>query len=370
MPSSRRESRRSWQQPRQVEQYWTFYKKGFYVSKRPSGLPAWLIPLVVFLIIVSLVFWIVPQALSRLRNNHEDDPGIVFEHQSDPYGTDVQVVQSPVADVFFEPDLKADRVTQALYNEPVTILPEQCLAGFAAVQLNDGTTGYMMTKDLTQEQSSIEQANHAYRLLVITPTKRIMSHARQGTLLAEVMMGTELLVSYRGAGVARVQLPGGSEGWMSDDGVLILSVDETVELPFEPRQAFCSTALLFLQATYLENGQSIHGISIEGIARLAGAANGITIPRTLDGIASYGNSIPFRIEEETRTPDLSVLQPGDLVIFAKSQETQQPYELAIHIDSGQVLYTGPGQSSIRLINLDKHEDLWRRILDIRRLFAE
>lgn len=358
---------RAWRNPRQVENYWTFYKKDVYVSKRSSGLPGWLLPLAALVLIIALVFWAAPLAVSRLQTNQSPtDPELTAPEWL--YDEWTRVVARPVADVFDRPDLKAGRVTQVLYNEPVTLLPDEVPPGYAAVRLLDGVTGYMMTTDLTAVRNSIEPALFTFKAVVINSTKRVMSHARRGTLLVEVMMGTVLYIDYRGAGVSRVLLPDGTSGWISDDGIVILPADGQIEQPYNPNRAFCSTALTFLQATVLDNGQTIRGISTVGIVRLSAGINGTDLPRTLQGLMASGRSVALRKSETTGLVELEDLQPGDLLILSDRQDPDVAADLAIYIDVDQILYARPSQTSMRLMNLSKNADIWQRIMAVRRLF--
>lgn len=366
--SSRKDRTKPWKTPRQVENYWTFYKKDVYVSKRTSGLPGWLLPLLALILIVALVFWAAPLAVARWQAVHRqtDEPGLAT--QALRYGEQTRVVLEPVADVFSRPDLKADRITQVLYNEPVTLLPEGVLHGYAAVQLQDGVRGYMLSADLTVSRDSVEPAGFLYKAIVINAVKRVMSHARRGTLLVEVMMGTVLYVDYRGAGVSRVLLPDGASGWISDDGIVLLPSDSQIKQPYQPREAFCSTALTFLQATTLENGQSVRGISMAGIIRLSAAINGMDLPRTRQDLYMAGQAVTLQKSAETGLVELEDLQSGDLLVLADPHDLTEPADLAILIDAEQILYARPSQTAIRLMNLSQNEDIWRRIVAVRRLF--
>lgn len=356
--------------PRKVEDRWNFYRKGMYVERRRHGLPGWLLPLLALLLIVVMVFWGVPTIISRLQAVINADQGQTDNQVNLLYGEDTWTVSKPVADVFDSDDLKAGRVTQALYNEPVRILSRDCAFGFAQVRLQDGTEGFMFLKDLADSRESIEPDLSSYRLVVAANTKRIMSHASSGTLLVEVVMGTVLFADYRGDGISRVRLPDGSEGWISDDGVIVLPPLGQIEPVAEGARYFCSTALAFNKVTVLQNGQSIYGVSTTGIARLAAAINGVTLPRSLAGQALSGQGISLSLDEETGLADLEQILPGDLVFLsaAAGNNEGQPESLAICVDRNQVLYARPGQTSIKLIDLTQNIDLWQRIITVRRLF--
>lgn len=352
--------------PRQVEHYWNFYKKGLYVSKPVSRLPGWLLPLLATLLIIALVFWGIPQIISRIQNS-QTEPTIPEEQVNDRlYGPQTRVVIKPVADLFDQPDLKAKRITQLLYQETVTRLDVDCPPGFIAVEFQETVTGYMLIDDLTEDCSAIEPADYEYRAVVTAPTKRVMSHAEKGTLLIEVMMGTQLFIDYRGAGVSSVRLSDGTTGWISEDSVVILPSNAAIEMPFEPADAFCHSALIFLQTTALDYGMSIRGMSVEGIVHLAARINGLTVPRTVEGLLTAGVSLPLVKDPETGHADISQLKRGDLIFFAEQAE-QQP-RVGILIQTNQVLYTGSGQTSIRLIDLEREDQLKLTIKGARRIF--
>ena len=48
------------------------------------------------------------------------------------------------------------------------------------------------------------------KVIIRDPFKRVMSHARGGTLLIEAPMGTVLYADYHNSGLVRVRLPEGA----------------------------------------------------------------------------------------------------------------------------------------------------------------
>ncbi len=359
-PLSSRSRRRS------SEPYWTFYKKSLYVTKPASKRPAWLFPLLVTLLVIALVFWVAPKWIRRWEAGRDPLDPAQTAVQDQLYGPDVLVVTQPVAEVFDQPDLKAKRLAQVLYLEAVRRRPVHAEPGFVAVALDEGIAGYMLAEDLLADATAIEPARYPYRALVLAPTKRIFSHAEKGTLLLEVMMGTELFVDYRGAGVCRVQLATGDTGWISEDGVMVLPAQEAVAPPADPALAFCDTALLFLQATALEQGLSIRGISMEGVVYLSARVNGLELPRSLEGLCTAGLPVAVIRDEQTGQPVSHHWKPGDLLFF--SADGSQPDRLGILIQPDQLLAIRPGQSSVRLLDVQKEEQLVDQLFCMRRLF--
>ena len=365
-----RQIKKGYQPAKKIEEHWDFFGKNIYVAKARSGMPPWLLPLVALLLIATLVFWGAPTLITRLQAYLNLDIGQETQPVDLLYGDDVWTVTTPVANVFDRDDIKAGRVTQALFNEPVWITSQDCALGFVKVRLTDGCEGYMRNDDLIDSRQSIEPELYKFKLVIAETTKRILSHARQGTLLIEVPMGTVLFADYRGNGISRVVLPDGQEGWLSDSGIIILPSTGKIEPVTDGARYFSSTALAFNQITHLPNGQSVYGISTVGIARLAAMTNGIALPRLLADQAASGSPVILEFDETTGLPDISVIRPGDLLFLSGRQdEAGTPSDLAICVAAGQVLYAHSGQTSIRLVDLTLDQDLQKRILFVKRLFG-
>lgn len=354
--------------PRHVEDHWKIYRHGVYLEKPVRRLPAWLLPLLVLLLLVVLIFWAGPALVTLFQaaegENPDDTPQII----ETLYDASWQTVRVPVADVFTEPDLKADRLTQVIYNEPVHLLEADAGYGFIAIETVDGSRGYIRQAHLSALRDSIEPGRHLRRLVVASASKRVMSHASRGTLLTEVYMGTVLYADYEGDSLYRVTLPDGGFGWMSGEGLIVLDPQEAIAVPQDGGRYFSNSALAFNKVTTLGNGQTVAGASLSGIARIAASVNGVVLPRSHVAQQSAGVPVLFRQEEVTGLTDLSVIQTGDLIFFRDEKAPDQISGPAICIGGTQVLFARRNDTSIRVYDLAQTDDLNSQIIQIRRIF--
>jgi hypothetical protein len=341
-----------------------------YIEPTRRDIPSWLLPLIIFLLIVLIVFYLAPRITTSVIQLFKPAAATGDAVLDDLYGEETLVVTESVANLLADDDLKSSRVAQALYNEPVTQLKEQTNFGFTAVRLRDGTTGYMFSDQLTDYRGSVEPAGHSYRLVITAASRRVMSHASRGTLVAEVMMGTELFADYRGNGIYRVHLPGGGKGWISDEGTVALGIHEKLKPPADLERYFVSSAMAFHKVTRLENGLSIRGASSTGIAYIAGLVNGVDLPRSLASLYTTGTPMPFSRDAETGLLSTSDLHTGDLVFMAATVNGSEAQEMGIVMEDGQLLMTRRGSTSVRLINLDQEPELNRLIIGIRRVLPQ
>jgi cell wall-associated NlpC family hydrolase len=346
---------------------WNLKGRDAYVDpEKRKRLPLWFVPALAVILIAVLVFWGVPVAVARLRPLFGSGDGQPKPTQT-LYNDRIMVVRIPVADVFETDDLRAVRRTQALYNEPVELTGLKASYGFAMVRLQDGVEGYMRLGDLTASHISIEPARQVSRILVTDLTKRIYSHASSGTLVAEAMMGTVLYSDYPGDGVFRVTLPGGETGWIGSNGVMALPIDTSSIPRSDSGRYFANSALAFLNVPFILNGMTRDGACPEGIATIAAAVNGISLPRTAAGQMATGIKVEIRRDDKGNLI-YDDMRRGDLVFFSSPADPAKPGQMGIYVDYAQVLTYRTGRSDIRIINLSENEGLANSLLSIRRLF--
>lgn len=343
-----------------------FQQKGIYIdSPNQKERPAWLVPMILIISISLVVFWVGPLVLNTITKTffqYEDKgPGKDLKYDSSDYA----VVQKQVVDLFETPDLKSMRTTQILYNQLVHIL-DRSTYGFYQVELDDGTKGYVMTKDVISSTASVEQSLYEYKIIVISKSKRIMTHSSNGSTIIEALMGTVLYSNYQGDGVYRVVLPNQTEGWISASGVLKIKSGEGILK--SNAKSFYTTVLSFNDTTYINKGMTQNGASSEGIAYISAKVNGVALPREKQEQSKSGKEVVLSYDEETGLPKYDNMAEGDLVFFKSSMDATKIEEMGIVVGFGQVLMSRNSKASVKIVNLANDSTLAKSILAVRRIF--
>ena len=321
------------------------------------------------ILLIVGVFYILPRVLPDLFKGTNIElfvePVINLEYDDPDYRV---VIDSTVA-LMSLPEPDSTRIAEVLYNEPVKYLSDST-DGYCKIQTQDGLVGYVKSVSLISETDSIEPDTHKYKLIVSDPSKNIMTHASNGTLIKKVMMNTVLYADIKREGVYQVALPGGVNGWIGSSGVIELSprgMTEEVSSRY-----FVSSVLTFVNAKYIENGMSIDGASVNGAVFVSAEINGIEIPRTMEGQSQAGvEVIP---EPDAVTGDIMIDQilPGDILFLSSPKRAPgdtEIYEMAVCTDTGTLFMVSPARTTVRLRNFEAGDDICDRIITIRRVFS-
>ena len=279
-----------------------------------------------FILLLTGIFYILPRVLPDLfRGTNIElfvEPVINLEYDEPDYRV---VIDSTVA-LMKAPQPDSTRIAEVLYNEPVRYISDS-ENGYCKIQTMDGLIGYVKASSLLEDMDSVEPDIHQYKLIVSDPSKNIMTHASNGTLIKKVMMNTVLYADIKREGVYQVALPGGDSGWIGSSGVIELSTrGDTEEVS---SRYFVSSVLTFVNARYIENGMSIDGASINGAVYVSAEING------------------------------SPKKPGDTEI----------YEMAVCTDTGTLFMLSPARTTVRLRNFKSGDEICERIITIRRIFS-
>lgn len=352
-----------------VQQMWDLSEKDAYVRHHHRrSVPHFVLPALVFLLLGGMLFWFLPGIVSHYFGAADDTPQEVTTPVT-LYPASTRVVIVYAANLLSEPDIQSARIAQVLYNEPVTLLESGSTEEFAHIKTEDNMEGYIKSSSLTDNLDSVEPNLHIFKLIVSDVSKNVMSHASNGTLLIEVMMNTVLYADVKSEGVYQVTLPGGEQGWISSNGVIELGLEDPAEKVGV--RYFVSSVLSFVNMTQLDHGLTMRGLSVEGLAYISAAVNGVTLPRTMEGQIAMGERVDLTYDVVTGILNVTSISPGDLVFFRDPNDPSSaaPYEMGICTDTGSLIMTSKSRTTLRLITLTEDEVLEGRIIAVRRIFT-
>lgn len=374
-PSFRKKPSRPFQDPgkdfgetQNVRQIWDLSEKDAYVRQHGRRrIPHFVLPALILILLGVLLFWLLPVVVSRYFSGPDAAPQEVTAPIT-IYTDSTRVVNVFVSNLLTEPDIQSNRITQVLYNEPVTLLDSGSTAGFIHIQTLDGMQGYIKSTDVTAYRDSVEPNLHAYKLIVSDVSKNVMSHASNGTLLIEVMMNTVLFADAKSESVYQVSLPDGEKGWINSSGVIELGVLDPAEKVGV--RYFVSAVLSFVNVTQVDHGLTMRGLSIEGLAYICAEVNGVTLPRTMEQQITKGERVDLTYDKVTGLLDVTSISPGDLVFFRDPNDAASaaPYEMGICTDNGSLIMTSTNRTTLRLVTLEDKQALETRIIAVRRIF--
>jgi len=331
-----------------------------------------IIAVTVFVFLLAGVFYILPRVSNVVSDLFKGTnielfakPVINLEFDDPSYRV---VTESTVA-LMSDPDPSSTRIAEVLFNEPVKYITST-KTGYTRIETSDGLTGFVKSSSLTSDTDSIEPDNHKFKLIVSDPSKNIMTHASNGTLIKKVMMNTVLYGDIKREGVYQVSLPGGTIGWIGSSGVIELSPRaETEEVS---SRYFVSSVLTFVNAKYINNGMSIDGASVNGVVYVSAEVNGISFPRTMEEQAKAGVEVIPQPDAVTGEIMIDQILPGDILFLSspkKAPGDKGIYEMAVCTDTGTLFMLSPARTTVRLRDFSSGDDICNRIITIRRVFS-
>jgi len=338
-------------------------KEASVASKGRNTLIRFIAAVLVTALLITSIFVILPKTLpeffkgSNIELFVEREVNLIYD---DTY----RVVNVAYSNILSRPDPSSHRLTQVLYNEPVVFIERED-DRYSLVRTEDGIEGYMLTNDFTDDTSSVEPDLHEYMLVVSDTSKNVMTHASQGTLITQVMMNTVLYADVKRDGVYQVSLPGGESGWIGSSGVIEIEPRGAIEVVSS--RYFVSSALSFVNATYMENGIVKQGMSMNGLIYVCSCVNGINMPRTLEEQMEMGNEVPLEYDAVTGELMIESIIPGDLVFIENSSGD---YEAALCTDMGTIMMVSDARTTIRLRDFTADSEIASRIVCVRRVFSD
>lgn len=346
----------------------THRKKPIYVGARKRRVPPWAVAIAVFVTLMLGLFLIVPKVVEQDRIH----PTVVAPTVTgptepvEPTGQLTAVVKVSFAPLFASTELRAARVAELLLNEPVTML-DTSHRKMIKVRTSDGTVGFVSRDQLSADVESISASGAVMKLVIRTPFKRVMTHARSGSLLVEAPMGAILYADYRKGDLLRVKLPDDQVGWVNAAGLMLLEPHEEIT-PDQFHEQFSSALMAFYNRPLVPGGVTTQGISPEGAIFIAARLNGVELPRTLDMLARKGENVALKTDAEGNK-DLKALSVGDLLFFHRLSDPAELESVAVLVDDDQLLVAFPNRQTLQLIDIESKQaqQLALRVTAVRRL---
>lgn len=346
----------------------THRKKPIYVGARKRRVPPWAVAIAVFVTLMLGLFLIVPKVVEQDRIH----PTVVAPTVTgptepvEPTGQLTAVVKVSFAPLFASTELRAARVAELLLNEPVTML-DTSHRKMIKVRTSDGTVGFVSRDQLSADVESISASGAVMKLVIRTPFKRVMTHARSGSLLVEAPMGAILYADYRKGDLLRVKLPDDQVGWVNAAGLMLLEPHEEIT-PDQFHEQFSSALMAFYNRPLVPGGVTTQGISPEGAIFIAARLNGVELPRTLDMLARKGENVALKTDAEGNK-DLKALSVGDLLFFHRLSDPAELESVAVRVDDDQLLVAFPNRQTLQLIDIESKQaqQLALRVTAVRRL---
>lgn len=273
-----------------------------------------------------------------------------------PMDDSAAIITTSVADVFASPDIKSERVSQALYNQPVCVVKKE--NGWTKVKIVDGSTGWIKSKFVDSDVSSIYGRSYTHKIIVTSREKVITSGPSGGSTLVNAPMGSEFYAFNDYEDAYEVFLPGNKTGWLKGSGLIHIGLGEMI--PVTNPDDFAATALRLKGTSYLLNGLSSMGIDAPGLVYISARINGVNLPRTVEGQLASGTKIRL---EDTRA--------GDLVFLAGTGENEGDAVSGVGIctGGGSYIYAGrkTGYVAVGEINRENQDG---KVVAARRIFNE
>lgn len=302
----------------------------------------------ILLFICAVYFFLIPSGCSRpviTSAEVTDSTSVTEDNQG--------VILDSAADVFSEPDIKSQRITQVKFNELVSILENN--GSWAKITTDRGITGWLDSKYLIKDVVSTDpNQNYKYMIIITSKEKKISSQIKGGVTIKEVPMGTKLYSRGKIGSNYEVALPGRSTGWVAESGTI--QVDVSGKIPLTSAKDFTATAMKFKGTSYMKGGLTGLGIDAPGMVSVCAEINGVQLPADLIGQFQSGTKV-----------DISVISAGDLLFFNTVQNPETPAFVGIYLGNDEFIYANHVRGHVTINSLNE-ENFRERLIAARRIF--
>ncbi|GAE88546.1 C40 family peptidase [Acetivibrio straminisolvens] len=246
-------------------------------------------------------------------------------------------------------------MTQAIFNQPVEVIEEK--ATWTKVKVVDGYVGWLRSKFIDRDCTSIMEEKYTDRAVITGKTKKVYSSAGGGVTLKDVVMGTELFIKGKKDRYYEVALPGGLTGWIDTKDTI--KVPSGSLIPATSAQDFLATVGKFIGTPYLWGGvSSWEGVDCSGLVYICSRINGVDLPRDADMQFEFIKTGVGSMEE---------LKVGDLLFFSSNNELKDISHVGVYAGEGKFVQAAKSKGMV--VESDLNTEYYiKRLKGIKRIF--
>ncbi|OPZ84108.1 MAG: Gamma-D-glutamyl-L-lysine endopeptidase [Firmicutes bacterium ADurb.Bin419] len=279
---------------------------------------------------------IIDRQVSSDVSQNTESPEVINERYKDK-----AVIIDTAVDIFAEADINSQRITQGLFNEPVTVLEEKDT--WIKVRTVDGSYGWLRSKFIDKDCTSVKKELYSNRIIITGAVKTVYTNYGGGATLKEVVMGTEFFIKSKRKDYYEVLVPGNLTGWVEMKNTIQLPSDKPI--PITTADDFVATAGKFKGTQYLTGGVGARqGMDCSGVVYICAKINGVDLPRGTVEQFEFIKEGPGTVED---------IKLGDLLFFSSNEELSEVSDVGIYMGNNQILFDNKAKGSIGYTKLDE-----------------
>jgi gamma-D-glutamyl-L-lysine dipeptidyl-peptidase len=242
-----------------------------------------------------------------------------------------------VADIRNKPKFKSERITQALYNEPIEIIKEG--SDYHYVKLFDDYKGYV--KKLFLSKDGIDGGQSFIIKSPLSPAYAAPNN--NSAVLTTLPFAAEIKAQPIDDNFAAVHSPRYGDLYLKTSD--LISVANRPRLTKENIPLMLEIAQSFMGVPYLWGGRSYFGVDCSGFVNVILKYFGIMMPRKTKDQVKFGKKVPYG--------DIEV---GDLLFFR--------IHVGIALNKTEYIHSSLSQGGVHINTLDPNQKGYLRFRDL------